>query len=596
MQMLLAIGSVILVGMATGHGGIIQSSPEAARLSRDWRRVTTPSLSIVGNAGQDDLRRVGLEMERFRQAIHVVFPGARLDSPVPTTVFVFRDDAAFRPFKPRMRGKVDDNVGGFFTALPHVNYIALAPTGNRAFTFQLIFHEYTHYLINRNFKRLPPWLNEGLAELYGTFGGDERDGRTIVGRPIGSHVATLLQRHPMPLATFVRPETTGQLFRDPQGRAFFYAQAWALTHCLLIGNNGVHRAQLGRYVAAIERGAPFDRAFTEVFGPDLSTLDRELVTYVSRFSMVGLQLQLDKLSLELRAERMREIEAESLQGDLLAHMGASELAERHLSIALDLEPTYVPARLSRAALRLRAERFADALDIVSAPDLEETPGAAVHYVRAEALRALERYVDAAAAYRRVVALQPDAPHAYYGLSLTQVATGDPGGAASFARCKTLSPDPSWHVRRQRDMMRMGMNQFVVSDARTYLDTAGWNGEQGAYVMLPAVITLLRIGAKDAAFDALTEIEKHVSPESWPAALVAFFRGKLSADALVAKAKRDDGLLTEAHAYAGILASIAGDRNAALTHLDWVDANGQKDYIEYGFALGERRRLQRTPAS
>jgi hypothetical protein len=65
---------------------------------------------------------------------------------------------------------------------------------------------------------------------------------------------------------------------------------------------------------------------------------------------------------------------------------------------------------------------------------------------------------------------------------------------------------------------------------------------------------------------------------------------MTADALVARAGRDVGQLTEAHAYAGILASIAGRREEAMKHLEWVKEKGRKDFREHTFALGELRRL------
>jgi lipoprotein NlpI len=572
-------------------------APDAGRLSREWKRLETPSLSVIGNAHESELRKVGLEMERFRRAIGSMFPGIRLDAPVPTTVYVFRDDGAFTPFKPRARGRVIDNVAGYFSSLPHANYMVLAPTGNKSFTFQVIFHEYTHYLVNRNFKRLPLWLNEGFAEFYGTFSGHERDGRTIVGRPIDWHVATLLQRTPMPLAKFIRPQTSSELYRDPRGTQLFYAQSWALTHFLLVGNNGARRAQFGRFVAAVERGAPMDAAFTEIFGPDLSVLDRELNAHISNFQLQGVQLQPHALDVKAAAAPMREADAQHAQGDLLVHTGARELADRHLASALALDPAHVGARLSRAMLRLQEDRGPEALEIMRAPDMEQAPDAVVHYVRGEALRGDEQYAAAADAYRRALALQPESPFAQYGLSITQVALGaDAAAAESFARCMDLRPWPYWHLRRVQDVLRLGLDTFVVSDARSYRDATGWTGPETTYALLPEAMALLRTGDKATALEVLAEIEANVKRDSWQAALVSFFRGQLTADQLIAKAKRDDGLLTEAHAYAGILAGIAGDREKAATHLAWVTANGRKDYVEYGFAVGEQRRMARAAAS
>jgi len=144
-------------------------------------------------------------------------------------------------------------------------------------------------------------------------------------------------------------------------------------------------------------------------------------------------------------------------------------------------------------------------------------------------------------------------------------------------------------------MRLALDQFIVSDSLNILRQMGSEGGDTTYVTLPAVIAHLRAGARDAALELLADIERGVEADSWPAALVAVMRGTMAADALIAKAKRDEGLLTEAHAYIGILASIAGRRDEALQHLEWVKVNGRKDYIEYGFALGELRRLERAAA-
>jgi hypothetical protein len=91
-------------------------------LSRDWKRLTTPNLTVVGNARDSDLRRAAEEIERFRGSLATLSSALRLDSPLPVTVVVFRDDSAFDPFKPRDRGKVRDDVAGYFLSLPHANF------------------------------------------------------------------------------------------------------------------------------------------------------------------------------------------------------------------------------------------------------------------------------------------------------------------------------------------------------------------------------------------------------------------------------------------------------------------------------------------
>lgn len=54
---------------------------------------------------------------------------------------------------------------------------------------------------------------------------------------------------------------------------------------------------------------------------------------------------------------------------------------------------------------------------------------------------------------------------------------------------------------------------------------------------------------------------------------------------------DDGQRTEAHAYVGIRAALAGRRDEAIVHLQWVKERGNRDYVEHRLAVRELSRLQ-----
>jgi tetratricopeptide (TPR) repeat protein len=393
--------------------------------------------------------------------------------------------------------------------MPYASYIAMAPTGNREFTYQLTFHEYTHYIVNRNLKRLPFWLNEGLADFYSTFAGSEKDGRTIVGRPIDSYVGVLLARGILPLARFISPADTARLFRDPDGTYRMYSQSWALTHYLLVGDNGARRPQLGQFIAQVARGTPPDKTFLEVFGPDLTALDRELSAHVRQFRLPGVLLNEEETRVVSEVAAMTEADALQVQADLLVSMGAFDEAEERLSKALVLDPRHLPARLTRARQRIGEERLPEALDIVSADDIVASPEQGANFIRAEVLRAKEQHAEAIAAYKRVIALNPESAHAYYGMSLSQLATGDPLATASFSTCMAISPGAGWYESRQVEAMRLGIDRFIESDAANYIRMAGWQGDNGTYVMFPVVLAHLRAGKTAQAMEALAEIETQV---------------------------------------------------------------------------------------
>ena len=584
--------AAVLCASAVEPGLHAQAPPAAAAapvMSRDWKRLRTPSLTVVGNAGAGELRRVATEIERFRLALGAFAPGMRLDSPLPTTVVVFSDDRAFMPFKPRERGRPMPFVAGYFIPLPEEHRIVMSGTGRREFTFYVIFHEYTHLLVDQNVRRLPLWLHEGLAEFYSTFSGSEQDGRTIIGRPIEWRVATLAASTPVPLARLTSPAVLGELLRDPVATDRFYATAWALTHYLMVGEGGALRPKLLAFLKACETGQDAGAAFKGVFGEDLAPLDKRVAAHVMRLQLSAIQLPTTTVDLPAATEPMLETDAQQIRADLLVRQNAHDEAAPYLARALQIDPRHVAARLTKARSLLAQDRAADALDLVSAPDLAESPRFDAALVRADAFRETAHYADAVSAYQRAIGIQPEAPAAYYGLSLAQMALDNRAAAAAFTRCLTLRPGAEWYQTRVLDALRIGVDTYVVSDAYNYVRLQGWQTDASSYTMLAAALTQRRLKKLEDAAGTLKEIASHRKPDDWVMAIVGFLEGKLTGDALIAKAK-GDGQLTEARAYVGIAASIDGDLATATRHLEWVKASGRKDYTEYRLAIGELKRL------
>ena len=589
--------AAVLCASAVEPGLHAQAPPAAAAapvMSRDWKRLRTPSLTVVGNAGAGELRRVATEIERFRLALGAFAPGMRLDSPLPTTVVVFSDNRAFMPFKPRERGRLMPFVAGYFIPLPEEHRIVMSGTGRREFTFYVIFHGYTHLLVDQNVRRLPLWLHEGLAEFYSTFSGSEQDGRTIIGRPIEWRVATLAASTPVPLARLTSPAVLGELLRDPVATDRFYATAWALTHYLMVGEGGALRPKLLAFLKACETGQDAGAAFKGVFGEDLAPLDKRVAAHVMRLQLSAIQLPTTTVDLPAATEPMLETDAQQIRADLLVRQNAHDEAAPYLARALPIDPRHVAARLTKARSLLAQDRAADALDLVSAPDLAESPRFDAALVRADAFRETAHYADAVSAYQRAIGIQPEAPAAYYGLSLAQMALDNRAAAAAFTRCLTLRPGAEWYQTRVLDALRIGVDTYVVSDAYNYVRLQGWQTDASSYTMLAAALTQRRLKKLEDAAGTLKEIASHRKPDDWVMAIVSFLEGKLTGDALIAKAK-GDGQLTEARAYVGIAASIDGDLATATRHLEWVKASGRKDYTEYRLAIGELKRLaKRAP--
>src|SRR5258707_720507 len=73
-----------------------------------WTSIRSKNFFLIGNAGEKDIKDVATRLEQFRDVFTRLLPGMRFNSPVPTTVVVFKNDSSYKPFKP------NPNFAGYF--------------------------------------------------------------------------------------------------------------------------------------------------------------------------------------------------------------------------------------------------------------------------------------------------------------------------------------------------------------------------------------------------------------------------------------------------------------------------------------------------
>ncbi len=254
------------------------SGTQANLQTRDkWRSVRTNNLFVIGNAEAEKLRQVAVWLEFFHSAFGRVISRNVIDSSVPTTVIVFRDDASFRPFKPLYQGR-PANLSGFFQPGDDVNYIAISLDPSERDPFNTAFHEYVHLHVKDNIPGAPLWLNEGLAELYGSlqFSGND----ALLGMPL-PYLGFLRQAELLPLTTLFSIGTNSQHYNEEEKTGVFYGQSWALVHYLMLGDRN-RQEQFKRFLNRISQGDTSEKAVEETFGASLSVIEQELHAYVRR--------------------------------------------------------------------------------------------------------------------------------------------------------------------------------------------------------------------------------------------------------------------------------------------------------------------------
>jgi tetratricopeptide (TPR) repeat protein len=255
--------------------------PSAARA--EWRRAVSTHFIIYSEASPDDLRATSERLERFDGLLRRLTPSPPPDSPIRLTIYM-----------PRTYGAVENLLqaygpAGFYRADVSGPF-AVAPRQAVSDEFSadvILFHEYMHHFMLQNYAiTYPAWFVEGYAELFSNTR-LERDGSIVIGL-FADHRGWSLRATPPPL----RDLMFGRLREMDAG--LFYANAWALTHYLVISDE--RTGQLSRYIALVDGGRPPAQAADEAFTGGMAALERDFRRYRAGRRIPTLQLRFADLA------------------------------------------------------------------------------------------------------------------------------------------------------------------------------------------------------------------------------------------------------------------------------------------------------------
>ncbi len=306
----------------------------AAAAKDEWVRLRSDNFTLVGNADRKQLRSIAARLEQFRASFTQLLPGLQYTRQVPTTIVVFNSMKAYGPFRP-------SNSAGHFVPGPDENFIVLTTElGSAQDAYSVIFHEYTHLLLNHsNWRDIPTWVNEGLAEYYSTFAISGAD-RVAVGGAIPAHLFHLRQESMLPLATLFAVNSNSPYYNEESKQTVFYAQAWLLVHYLMQGDGGARRDQLPRFVQLLQAGSPANSAFRDAFHLDPNEMEPLLANYLRNFDPnrpIGAVRGNPIANSNHTVEPLAPAAVLAYQGDLALHMHLPT-AESYLTQASQLDP------------------------------------------------------------------------------------------------------------------------------------------------------------------------------------------------------------------------------------------------------------------
>jgi tetratricopeptide (TPR) repeat protein len=331
----------------------------------EWTQVQSKNFHFIGNTGEKEIKQVAVKLEQFREVFRRLFPKMVFNPSVPTIGIVFKNDSAFKPFKPlRENGKIDDFVSGYFQSGQDVNYIALAAEKGNSTTFRTIFHEYVHDLVENElgFANVPPWFNEGLAEYYETFT-VENEQKFYLGSLNSDHLALLSKEKLIPFETFFNIDYPTWQRNGHDSRNTLYAQSWAFMHFLMQGSSGERKPQLNEFLSLLLKNTPPKEAFQKAFKTDYATMEIELQQYIAQRSFIISVITFqEKLTFEteMTVTPLSEAEANAYLGNLLFHSRRLDAAETYVNQAIALNPNVSLAYITKGLIKLKQNNFVEA--------------------------------------------------------------------------------------------------------------------------------------------------------------------------------------------------------------------------------------------
>lgn len=307
-----------------------------------WTEVRSPNFRVVTNAGAKQGREVVANFERLKGVLQTVSQ-ISTRSDVPLTIVALQSGRQLRT----MTGTQRDNLAGLFAPGPDVNLVILRLDLEREERYQVAYHEYMHVLVRQTIGVVPNWLNEGRAEMYSQARLETDE--VLLGMPANYHLAALQERSLLPLETLLAVDNDSPYYTEDNRATVFYAQSWALTHFLMLGDNGAHRPKLFALLEALDAGATPAEATRKALG-DVPVFDRQFRGYISRYQFPALKARVP-LGDDVKAAPSRSLspaETLALHATIAATLGNAKGATELSGQAVAADKTLADAWMSQA--------------------------------------------------------------------------------------------------------------------------------------------------------------------------------------------------------------------------------------------------------
>jgi Flp pilus assembly protein TadD len=328
---------------------VVLSSGSAA--DSRWTRLRSEHFELYSSASP----RASRDTLRMFEQVHAFFakmlPGAA-GKEVPVRIVVFGSEKEYEPHR------LNEFAVAYYTQTPDRDYIVMGKAA--ADTFPIAVHEYVHLLVRHSKLDLPPWLNEGIAELYSTLRpvGNE----VIVGSIIAGRHRALLDDKWVPLPTILAADRHSPYYNEKNKAGSLYNEGWALVH--LLNFHPDYRPKFAEVTQAVASGKPSAQALTDIYGRPLDRIERDLQAYLrgNSFKAAVFPLKFDRKVEEAASEPLPDFDAELMFTDLASESGKAESRKKALERLAAQEPGRAEPQRALGDLAWRAGQRDEAVE------------------------------------------------------------------------------------------------------------------------------------------------------------------------------------------------------------------------------------------
>ena len=314
-----------------------------------WSRMQSPNFEMYTTAGERSAR----DTLRYFEQVHDFFaqnmPGA-VGKTLPVRIVAFNSAKEYEPYR------LNEFATAYYHGTADCDYIVMSHTGVE--TFPTAIHEFVHLVVRHSKMNLPPWLNEGVAELYSTLKplGD----KILVGSLIPGRHYALLNEKWVPLSVILAADHDSPYYNEKNKAGSLYNEGWALTHMLALDN--AYRTKFAQLMRTVSAGTPSQAAIEQIYQKPLSAVEKDLLGYLrgGRFQGVLIPTKLDKIADHLAAQPAAEFDVKLLLAQIQNRPGTQPAAAKAFEDLIAEDPQRPEPHVELGYLQWSQKRSEDA--------------------------------------------------------------------------------------------------------------------------------------------------------------------------------------------------------------------------------------------